>query len=267
MLARPWFLLLVVFAVHAEAPPGDLRELMRGSLARLQESDKKLSEYTFVRAGERKEFTSSGVLKTQQSWVVKREFRDGFMFHRLLERNGKPIPEEEQQRGEQAIAKRLAELKAMAPEQLEKMRAEGRRRSGDEDAWLQEFPEALDYKLAGEETIHGRPALVLEVSPRPGYKARNMRARVFEKVRGRVWIDKTDSQLVKAEAEVFETVNIALGLMGRIEKGTRFSLQRRKVADEAWLPETQTMKFAARVMLVKSIHQEQTTRYSDYRPR
>jgi len=257
---------LLVLAGRAEGPQ-DPRAMVRQSLARLEESNKKLADYGFVRRVERRQFTSGGALKSAQSWVVRREFQDGFQVHRLLERDGRPVPEEERRRSEEAIAKRLAELKAMTPEQRQKMREERQRKAGDQDAWLKEFPEALDYRLAGEETIDGRPAWVLECSPRSGYRPKNMRARVFQKVRGRIWIDKEESELARVEAEVFETVPVGWGLLGRIDKGTRFFLERKKVAPGTWFTESEIVKFAARVMLVKSLNHEISTRFSDFRQR
>src|SRR5262249_519728 len=181
--------------------------------------------------------------------------------------DGKPIPEEERRKNEELIRKRLAERKAMTPEQLQKMREERRKKGNDESAWLKEFPEALDYKPAGEEIIDGRPALLLECSPRQGYQAKNMRARVFEKLRGRIWIDKAESELVKADVEMFDTVNLGWGFLGRIEKGTRFLIKRKKVAEGLWFNEAETYKFAARLMMVKSIRNEITTQFSDFRHR
>jgi hypothetical protein len=67
------------------------------------------------------------------------------------------------------------------------------------------------------------------------------------------------------DAEVFETVNIGWGVLGRVNKGTRFHIDRRKLDDGTWLPQTQTVRFAARVPLFKTIAQEETTRYSEFR--
>ncbi len=246
--------------------PADLRELMRRALARLEESEKRQNDFVWTRRVDRKEFHSDGKLKEANSFVVRLDFQDGYRVFRPVERNGKPATEEEKQRAEEAIRKRLAELKAMTPEQIRKLREDSRKRQKDEDDWIQEFPEALDYKLAGEEPINGRAALALDLSPRKGYQPKNMRARIFEKVRGKVWIDKADSELVKADAEVFETVNLGFGILGKVEKGTQFHLHRVKVGD-AWMPETETMRFAARFLLFKTLNNEVTTRNMDYRRR
>ncbi|MGH9660053.1 MAG: hypothetical protein ACRD96_16010 [Bryobacteraceae bacterium] len=236
------------------------RELMRQSLARLEESNRRIADYGYVRHNERKEFSAAGALKSQRTWTVKREPIEGVMVMHLVERDGKPVPAEERARIDEAIRKYVAEAKVNPPEPPRP------RGSSDEEAWLKEFPDALDYRPAGEETIRDRTALVLECSPNRTYRPKNMRARVFEKTRGRVWIDKLTSDLIRADVEVFDTVSIGWGMLGRIEKGTRFYLDRRPV-DDTYLPDTQTIRFGARMMLFKTMHNEVTTRYSGFRRR
>ena len=255
------------FAVSLSAEtPDHWRGLVRTALTKLEESQERVvSKYVFRRAGERREFQADGKLKSERTWVVQRVFRDGFFFPTVIERDGKPLSEAELQSNDEWIQKRIVELKAMTPEQRKQLRDEEKARDQQEDAWLRELPDALEFRKAGEEMLNGRAAILLECSPRSGYRARNMRARVFEKTRGRIWIDKGDSEMARTEAEVFEAVNIGWGLLGRIEKGTRFLLSRRKLDQETWGADSQIIRFAVRVMLVKSIHNEVVNRYSGYR--
>ena len=189
------------------------------------------------------------------------------MVTRMLERDGKAIPEEERRANDDTIGKRIAELKAMAPEQRAGQEAENARRASENNAWLKEFPDALDYRMAGEETINGRPAWVLSCEPHKGYRAKNFRARVFEKMRGRVWIDKEEPELVRTDVEMFDSISIGWGVLGHIGKGTRFFIQRSRLSNGIWMPEAQTMKLSARMMLFKTLNNEVTTRFSNFRHR
>jgi hypothetical protein len=189
------------------------------------------------------------------------------MVFRLIERDGQVISGEERRQNEESIAARVAELKAMTPEQRRKDEEENRRRTAENTSWLKEVPDALEYTLAGEETIHGRPAWILACEPRHGYRAKNLRARVFEKMRGRIWIDQEERELVRADVEMFDSVSVGWGVLGRIEKGTKFFLQRSRVGEGVWLPQAQTIRLSARMLLFKTLRSETTTRYSDYRHR
>ena len=94
-----------------------------------------------------------------------------------------------------------------------------------------------------------------------------MRARVFGKMKANFWIDKATSELVKADAEMFDTVSVGFGVLGKIEKGTRFRIQRKLIADGEWLIESQYTRFGARILLFKTLRNESTTEWSDFRRR
>jgi hypothetical protein len=242
----------------------ELRMKLRESLAKLQEADQKMGDYSYTRYNVRREFHSNGSLKAERTVLALREFEDGIGFIHQVQRDGKPVPDAEIKQSQDAARARAAQLRAMSPAERAKAEPESRSRA-QEQSFLKEFPDALEYKKIGEETIDGRRTWVLECWPRPGYKAANLRARVFEKVRGKVWLDAAALEIVRVDAEVYETVNIGWGMIGKVQKGTRFHLERRRLADGSWLPESQRIRFAARILLFKSLAQEEITRDSDYR--
>jgi hypothetical protein len=267
VIARIFCILAISLPVMAQAPQPDWRGLMRQVLSNLQNGDKALGEYGYQRFNVRRQFNTSGAITSERTFLARREYfsSDDLWAVRQIERNGVPVPQQELDQNLASIRQRAADLRAMTAAERAKLEEQSRRRERDETDWLKEFPEALDYRQIGEEMVDGRPAIVLECSPRPGYKASNLQARVFSKVRGKIWIDRADSQLVRADAEVYETVNIGLGVLGRVHKGTRFHIERRKVGAETWLPVSQTIRFAARVLLFKHLAQEEVTEYSRFR--
>ena len=72
---------------------------------------------------------------------------------------------------------------------------------------------------------------------------------------------------MKADAEIFDTVNVGFGVLGRIEKGTHFSIQRRLVDGNVWLIESQSLRFGARILLFKNMRTESVTQWTDFRRR
>jgi hypothetical protein len=242
----------------ADSPP-ELRELVRKSLVELLRDDRNMSDYLFERRTHQREFDSAGKLKSQTSVVVQREERDGVAFGHVLERNGQPVSGDERAKDEGRIRKRIAEAKSVD--------ANDRENKKEDYSWVREIPEAMEYKLAGQEQLNGREAYVLECFPRPGYQARNIRTRVFEKTRGKMWIDKADGQLVKGDMEVFDTVSVGWGILGRIDKGTRFLLTRQKFHGVVWLPARQEMHLDVRVMMMKDLRRHVVTEYAGYKRR
>jgi len=89
----------------------------------------------------------------------------------------------------------LAKLKARSPEQ-------GRKGRNNADDWYKEAPEALDFKLDGEQTIDGRATFVIEFSPHSDYHPSNIWARVLLKMSGKVWVDANgNGQVDSGEAD------------------------------------------------------------------
>lgn len=263
VVLRFFTLLLILVPVLRANTLEDNRKIMRNALENMKRGEKQLEDYLFRNRIDRKEFDSSGKQTSHTSLHLLREELEGFIVTRAIEKDGKPIPEAERKANEDKIRKRIAELKSMP---ADKRKAE-KKKDDDEDQWITEFPEALDFKLVGEESREGRTLLVMDCYPRPGYQPKNMQARVFEKMKGRVWVDKTDQELAKAEAEVFDTVNIGFGVLGRVEKGTRFSLSRKPIAEKLWAADSQGFKFNARVMMFKHMNQEIRIQSSDYKKR
>jgi hypothetical protein len=252
--------LLFAAALAADTSSADLRSLVRKALSGLYLEDERRGQFLFKARNDKKDFDAAGKVTNHTSYVWERIDVEGFPFGRSIERDGKPVTAEERKSEEAAMRKRLAELKAgTAPAPPKK--------PNPADEWYSEFPEALEYKLVGEDTVNGRLALLMEASPKAGYKAKNMRARVFEKMHARIWIDKSASELVKAEAEMFDTVSVGYGVLGRIEKGTRLKLQRRMVGDGVWLIESQSLKYSARILMVKNLRSETATEWWDFRKR
>ena len=253
-----------VFALlTAAASPEEVDTKVRQAMLNLTAGLEHRDDYSYLRYTERKEFGSDGKVRSRQSWKVIREDREGYLFNRLLERDDKPIPPSEQARIEESIQARLAEMKGAGEEQ----RAAQRKKQRDSDAWIREFPDALQCRAAGEERIDGRDTIRLDCTPRPSYQPKNSYARVFTKLNGRMWLDKKENEIIRAEAETYDSVNVGWGFLGHIEKGTRFRMDRARLPDGGWQITSDYIRFNARILLVKSMNQEASSRYWDYKPR
>ena len=240
------------------AQPLDWRPVMRASLERMVASDSKMADYSFDRRVIRKDFEHDGKLKTELNMLMRPERVEGVWISRVIEKDGARLTDFEQRRQEETIRRKVLEGKA----------AGGRPSSilgRDNDELIQEFPEALEYRLIGEEMMAGRKTWVLACQPRAGYKAKSMRSRFFEKVRGRVWVDQADKDLIRVDAEVFDTISVGFGLLGRVEKGTRFILNRARVAEGHLFTESSQVNFTAKVLVFKTLISEIKTQYFNFK--
>jgi hypothetical protein len=253
-------LLFLAAASSLGAQPLDWRPIMRASLERMVESDARMADYAFDRQVVKKEFEPDGRLKLQTTTLMRPERVEGVWISRIITLDGKPLTDVEKRRQEEAIRRRINEEKG---QQSRPPSILGR----ENDELIRLFPEALEYRLLGEELKDGRKTWVLACQPRPGYKPPNLRARFFEKVRGKVWVDQANKDLVRVDAEVFDTISVGFGLLGRVEKGTRFVLNRARVSEGHYFTESSQVNFTAKVLIFKTLINEISTQYSNFKLR
>lgn len=254
-------LLGLSLAMWQAEPAADHRAVIRRAVELYQKAEGNSSRFLFIRRREERQYDSGGSLRSKKSFTTRRERFDGKVITRLIARDDQPLTERELE--EQAA--RIRE--AMAAEQAKAAAGPGAsqpRRESEEAQIVREFPDALDYALTGSEMKAGRNTLVYAFSPRPGYAPRSLKLKVFEKLRGTMWIDKASGEIAGVDAEVFDHVNVAFGLLGKIGKGTTFRMARKEAAPGLWVPESINLKFNARFLLVKTIQQAVDTTYSEF---
>ncbi|MCX6592035.1 MAG: hypothetical protein NTZ56_10955 [Acidobacteria bacterium] len=240
------------------------RELMKRGIANYERSSANFRNFFFDRLTVTRQFEATGQVREEHRNLIRREPFEGIPVTRLVERDGKPLPAEEKAKADANIRRARAEYAALSATDKAKRDAEAARPSREIE-FLREMPEALDYEYVDSQWEGPREIMHFKMAPRRGYRPRNLQAKVFEKVRGEIWIDKTQNEMQKLDAEVFDTVSVG-GILAKIEKGTHFLIERMPVQDGFWLPKLIRIKFGTKIMMVKSIRQESETTYSGYRP-
>jgi len=122
--------------------------------------------------------------------------------------------------------------------------------------------DALDYKLAGEETINGRPTYVLVATAKPGYVPKSRDAKVLTGMKGKLWIDKAETQWVKVEAEVIRAVSFYA--VATVAPGTKFQLEQAPVGNGLWMAKHFSVHVNSNVLWVARNSNSDET-YSDYK--
>lgn len=263
-MTRWLFLALTPWLCLPASSPDEHRERLRKTMHLLEKDDENLGKLLFLRRREVREYDGDGKLKSKRSVTSRREPYEELVVSRVIARNDQPLTAEELKQQEESIKAGVASFRAAQAKQKDNKTSSGKK---DGEDLFRDIPEAFDFKLVGTEKKLGHEALVYEFTPRKGYSPRSFKLKFLEKTKGTAWVDKATSQLIYAEAEVYETVNVGLGLIGRMTKGTQFRLQRNEVAPGIWAVESQHFKFDARFMLVKTFRQEVDERRSEFRQR
>jgi hypothetical protein len=182
----------------------------------------------------------------------------------MLEKNGRPLPPAEQRKEQEKLDRRVAKLKLETPLERQRRLDEYEKQRRKERQFLRETPEALDLRLESDARIGGRDVWVISGTPRTGYKPKDRDAKALLKIRGRIWIDKTNYQWVRLEAETADTISFGW-FLARLSPGAKLVFEQARVNSEVWLPKRMYLKGDGRIGLVKRVALEQEITWSNYR--
>jgi len=233
----------------------DPREIVRRSIATWDRGSKTGRNYSYTERDVGRHLDASGVLQSEEVDVSKTIFVNGDPFQDLVEHNGAPPTPSEARKQMEKLLKRQTETKAERAARLENEKADR--------AFVTEVVDAFNFRLVGEDVINGRPAYMLDVTPRPGYAPRNKRARMFSKVAGKLWVDKQDFGWPKADGRVIEPFFMGF-LVARVQKGSQIEFTQTRVADGVWLPKHVGIKAHAKVLFIMSHDVDEVITFSDY---
>jgi len=255
-------------ALHAADDP---KEILRRAM-RMDARNRELERtYTYVERHEQRTLDGKGAVKHRESttWDVTPLRR--ITYRRLIQRDDKPLsPAEETQqaaarkRREAALQKADERRAAETPAERQKRLAARDRARQQEQRDKDEIVDGFDLHLIGEEQIDGIPVWVIDGAPRPGYKFKSSQfINVVSRMKGRIWIAKSDYQPVRIDAETTGTISFG-GFLARIYKGTRVQVEYTYVNGEIWLPKRMSFSVSGRILLLKGLREEGDSAYSGY---
>jgi hypothetical protein len=166
---------------------------------------------------------------------------------RLVEANGRPLDTHSRQ----AEQKRLQQLVNSPLERASRRRAysEDEKRIG---AIFAQLPDAFLFDSVGE--YNG--CRHLRFRPNPGFQAHTIQSRIFHAMNGELWIDTRFKRLQRLEGKLDADLDFGFGLLGHVDKGSWFQMQRVQVSATEWKTAQLEIHISGRAMLFKTIARE-----------
>ena len=183
----------------------------------------------------------------------------GTPYDRVVVKGGQKLKGDDAAREQQKFEKTCREREKESPSE----RAARMRKIESQHDFAKEIPQAYDAKLVGEETVDGRPAWILQLTPRSDYHPGNTRAAMLKHIGARLWIDKQDVQWVKAQAHVLDTISIGW-VLARIGPGADITFEQTRVADGLWMPKKICIEGTAKIFLVHDKDLTETITFTGY---
>lgn len=183
----------------------------------------------------------------------------GTPYDRVVVKEGQKLKGEDATREQQKFEKTCRDREKESPSE----RAARLRKFESQHAFANDVPNAYDAKLVGEEIVAGRPAWILELTPRADFHPSNMRSAMLRHIGARLWIDKQDVQWVKAQAHVLDTISIGW-VMARIGPGANITYEQTRVAEGLWMPKKICVEGVAKIFLVHDKDLTETITFTGY---
>ncbi len=245
----------LVFAFPAIAAAPGPAEIIRRAVETDHLNDVKARQYVYTEQTVERDLDRSGKPKGEESTTKELLFVSGRQVERLVKKDGKPLSDREAQKEHERIEKLTEKWSRESEAERDKRLAHDADERRKAREFIGEVPNAYNFKLLGEEPVNGRPAWIIDAEPRPDFRPKVPRADILSKFRGRMWIDQGEYQLVRMECESIDTVSFGF-IIARLQKGARVRFELTQVNGEVWLPKSFSVRFDARLGLVKSFRRE-----------
>jgi len=162
---------------------------------------------------------------------------------RLIERDGKPVTDGPVQK---------TDLTERAERPTKK--------SGLEDS-----VEMLQFALDRRETVGGRNKIIVTFKPKPDAKPETSEGRIAKLFTGSVWVDEDRREVERIEATAIDDISIGMGLIARLNEGTKATLTREPIDGSIWLPTSIRFVGQGRALLFRRLNIDQRIEWFDYK--
>jgi hypothetical protein len=96
----------------------------------------------------------------------------------------------------------------------------------------------------------------LRFRPNPDYDPHSIEARIFHAMAGELLLDMHEKRLIRLEGRLSENVDFGFGILGRLNKGGWFLMQRAAVSPTEWKTVRLEIHISGRALLMKTFARE-----------
>jgi hypothetical protein len=180
--------------------------------------------------------------KAVKQWVAQARSAS---LNRVVERNGHALSEGQQRQEMSAfISDRSAQTK---------QRKSGRHDDAQAAELLQMLPNAFLWTFAG-----GKGSVIdLHFKPDSQFQPPDLEARVFAAMEGDMAIDREQRRIVSLKGHLIHDVKIGLGLLGNLESGGTFDVERRELRPHVWQITETHVHIQGHALIFKTISEQE----------
>jgi len=227
---RPLLVLAIATGcAWAASPQPDAAGVIQRSVQEMENNWKRAPEYSYLERDVESKHHSPPTIETYEVLMI-----DGSQYNRLVAIDDHALSASEKVEEEEKLRAEILRRGSESERERHKRIAKFLKERDQDHGMLKEMAEAFDFRPAGDATVNGHDCWVFDAEPKPGYQSKNHETKVLLGMKGRLWIDKSQDQWVRVEAEVVRPV-FFFGI-AKVGPGTRFFLEQAPVSANLWLP-------------------------------
>ncbi len=246
----------------------DLKTLFEEIDANQKAIDKIKENYAGSRIEEETQYDKTGNITKHDVQEFSFFYLSGEEVSTLVKKDGKPLSDEEQKKENEKTKKEIEDLQKKdkkKEEKEQKAKEEGKDPDKGDEPGIEVFLRACQFVNPRRERYRGQDVLVFDFEPNPEFKAKKLEEKVIQDLAGVIWVDEKAHDVARLEAYFVRDFHFAGGMVANLQKGTSFVFEQGYINNEVWLPTYEEAHIGVRVLLVKGIKANVTTRYFDYK--
>jgi hypothetical protein len=185
------------------------------------------------------------------------ETAEGPIF-RVIEDHGKPLNTDERRSEEQRLNELVNKPGAMTRVQQDHLKDEERMRKA-----IEMLPQAFLYEYAGQSE---GDVVRLSFRPNPAFTPTSYDGRIEHALSGTLVVNRRLKRLVAMKGQVTDRVDFGYGVLGYVEKGGTFEIQREQVSATRWKASLIEVHIQGRMLLLRNVSKDQREVRTNFYP-
>ncbi|MET0212040.1 MAG: hypothetical protein ABW292_03505 [Vicinamibacterales bacterium] len=189
-------------------------------------------------------------------------------YRRLVERDGKPVPDQELAEQDREYRVRVDEVmreRALAASDNRSVEQESEAARQRQQRTIDDVIDTLQFQLKGRTTHEGVPTIVLTFTPKPNARPSTRQGRTAQKFTGTIWVDEAALEVMRVEAKATDELTYGGGLVASLGEGTTATVTRRRVGGDVWMPTALTLTGQGRAVVFRKLVVDYAIEWFDYR--
>jgi len=174
---------------------------------------------------------------------------------RLLSIGGHPLNTKQQQKENQRMQRLVS-----YPDEQRKLQQAGKKKAEQGVRLFNILPDVFVFSYAGRQGN----LVMLTFRPNPTFEPPSIEAKVLHGMQGEMTVDTKQERLAALNGHLMEDVKFGGGLLGHLDKGSKFEVRQTEVAPGGWEMTLLVVDMKGKALFFKTIDVQETENHSDF---